>query len=182
MKAPPGGLPHDNEPGNGNTVPWPIDRRRRSCEQGHRQIPGRSNRHARSVQRTTGVWSGFVGNPCPWGTPCNVLVRATVQNPKRAGTEIFFIGVRTRTYGDFGGQRNSLFWPNPCNTAGNGGARIDRRSLKCEVRCLKQGTHRAKQSQFPRRAGAMDLEYTTVCRPHPTTVIAPNGIMFLAFK
>ncbi len=27
-------------------------------------------------------------------------VRATVQNLKRAGTKIFFIGVRTRTYGD----------------------------------------------------------------------------------
>ncbi len=33
--------------------------------------------------------------------PCDVPVRATVQNRKRTGIRIFFIGVRIRTYSIF---------------------------------------------------------------------------------
>ncbi len=59
--------------------------------------------------------------------PYDVHVRATVPNPKQAGAKIFFIGVGTRTYGDFGGWRNPLFSPDSCNTAGNRGTHINRR-------------------------------------------------------
>jgi hypothetical protein len=65
--------------------------------------------------------------------PCDVPIRATVQNLKRVDTEIFFIGVRTRTYGDFGRSHTPFFRTDSCNTAGNRGRRIDRRSLKYEV-------------------------------------------------
>jgi hypothetical protein len=66
----------------------------------------------------------FGAIPAP-GNPCHVLVRATVQNRKQAGTKIFFIRVTTSTYGDFGGWRNPFFCADSRNTAGNRGRRID---------------------------------------------------------
>jgi hypothetical protein len=91
----------------------------------------------------------------PLGTPWDVLVRATVQNRKRAGIKIFFIGVRTRTYSDFGGRRNPFFCADSCNMAGNRERRVrsvkfEGRSLMFEVRGSRRPNY-AKQSQFPPR-------------------------------
>ena len=97
-----------------------------------------------------GGQSEFGDNPCPLRNPYDALVRATVQDPKPVGTKIFFIRFRTMTYSDLGGGRNPFFRQVSCNTAGNRGTRINRESLKCEVRCLKQeAVDRAKRTQFP---------------------------------
>ncbi len=85
-----------------------------------------------AAPRVRGV-VGIRWQSLPLRNPYGVLVRATVQNPKRAGTKIFFIGFRTRTYGDFRGWRSPFFRQNSCNTAGNRGTHMNRRSLKCEV-------------------------------------------------
>jgi hypothetical protein len=53
----------------------------------------------------------------PLGQYWDGPVCATVQNQKRAGTKIFFIGVTIRTYGDFGGWGDPFFCADSCNTA-----------------------------------------------------------------
>ncbi len=58
----------------------------------------------------------------PLKNPYDVLVRATVQNQKRAGAKIFFTGLRTRTYDDFKGWRSPFFRSDSCNMAGIRGA------------------------------------------------------------
>jgi hypothetical protein len=81
------------------------------------------------------------------------LIRATVQNLKRVGTKIFFIGVRTRTYGDFGGWRNPFSRFDSCNTARNREGRIDLGevgSVKFDVRSKRRPwTYRATTPRCP---------------------------------
>jgi len=71
---------------------------------------------ARPSPRPTGLDAATLFTR-PLRDPCDVLIRATVQNPKRVGINIFFIRVRTRTYRDFGASRNLLFRTDSCNTA-----------------------------------------------------------------
>ena len=75
----------------------------------------------KQAKRIQPKWNGWGRNSVAvlaTQDPCDALIRATVPNPKRAGTKIFFIGVGTRTYGDFGGWRNPFFSTDSCNIAG----------------------------------------------------------------
>jgi len=113
-----------------------------------------------------GGQSEFGDNPCPLRNPYDALVRATVQDPKPVGTKIFFIRFRTMTYSDLGGGRNPFFRQVSCNTAGNRGTRINRESLKCEVRCLKQeAVDCAKRTQFPVGRDIPAFHYSIIPAP-----------------
>ena len=68
---------------------------------------------------------GIQRQSLPLSNPRDVLVRATVQNLKRIDRKIFFTGIRTRTYSDFGKRRSPFFRADSCNTAGIREARVD---------------------------------------------------------